>query len=481
MLNSLKLSNLPFLLIALICLALGLLAGAAVSFVNPAIAFAVLVGVVGAVILARDAQWGLYGVMAVVMLLPFAAVPLNLGFSPTFLDVLTLMLVGVWFVQMATGRRQGWATTALDLPLILFLALSFFSFILGLSYVGLTVNVLRHFSEIILAIALYFVVVNVLRERHQLERATRVLIILGFIAALSGIVLYVMPDSLAIRLLSSLRVFKYPVGDAVLRFIEDNPALPKRAISTSIDPNVLGGMLIMVTALTFPQLFAAQRLFRREFSALMLVTMGVCLLLTFSRGSLLGVAVAVVFIVFAWLSRKLPVLVAAIVTVVGAALLVLIGTGLLFALPFTQSYAQHLIEGLLGQDRATLMRFGEYKDALNLIARYPWFGIGFAGVPDIDLYIGVSSVYLLMAEEMGLVGLGAFIIIMLIFFVSGGLAYRGSRVSDPILLGTLAAVLGALVGGIFDHYFFNLDFPHSVTLFWMMVGMASTDIKQING
>jgi len=38
-------------------------------------------------------------------------------------------------------------------------------------------------------------------------------------------------------------------------------------------------------------------------------------------------------------------------------------------------------------------------------------GVGFVGTPDIDIYLGVSSLYLLIAEEMGLVGLGVFLAI----------------------------------------------------------------------
>jgi len=43
---------------------------------------------------------------------------------------------------------------------------------------------------------------------------------------------------------------------------------------------------------------------------------------------------------------------------------------------------------------------------------------------------------------------------------------------EPILLGLMMALLGAMVGGIVDHYFFNLDFPHSVSIFWLYVGLA---------
>ncbi len=54
------------------------------------------------------------------------------------------------------------------------------------------------------------------------------------------------------------------------------------------------------------------------------------------------------------------------------------------------------------------MRFGEYKDALILIERYPLFGVGFTGTPDLDIYLGVSMLYLIIAENMGIIGLALF-------------------------------------------------------------------------
>ena len=40
-------------------------------------------------------------------------------------------------------------------------------------------------------------------------------------------------------------------------------------------------------------------------------------------------------------------------------------------------------------------------------------------------------------------------------------------------LGLNAGVVGALVAGLFDHYFMNLQFPHTVALFWLFVGLAA--------
>jgi hypothetical protein len=43
---------------------------------------------------------------------------------------------------------------------------------------------------------------------------------------------------------------------------------------------------------------------------------------------------------------------------------------------------------------------------------------------------------------------------------------------ESILLGLFTALLAALFTGIFDHYFFNINFQHAVALFWLCVGLS---------
>jgi O-antigen ligase len=126
------------------------------------------------------------------------------------------------------------------------------------------------------------------------------------------------------------------------------------------------------------------------------------------------------------------------------------------------------------------MRLGEYKDALILISRHPWIGVGFVGTPEGSLYIGVSNVYLLIAEEMGLIGLAAFLVIVALFFRQVWLAWPQVRQCvglEAVFLGLAAAIVGILVGGLVDHYFFNLNFPHSVAVFWLYLGLAMVAIR----
>jgi hypothetical protein len=338
------------------------------------------------------------------------------------------------------------------------------AFVLGLSHAPLTSYSMRHFAELLLSISLVFLVANTVRDADRLRRVVRVFLLGAFAAAALGIGLYVVAsyvsEDLVISALSALGRFGYPTGPGVLQYIRQDPELPLRATSTSIDPNVLGNLLNLALGVGVPQLFARRPLIRRRYLVLMLGVIALCLVLTISRGALGGVGVALV-VLASLRYRKLWWFLLA------AAVMILI---------LAPGYVDHFIQGLQGEDLATQMRFGEYKDALILIGRYPFLGVGFSGSPDIDTYIGVSMVYLLIAEQMGLIGLTSFLVAMGVFFVrfwrTRAMAVSAPEL-EPIWWGLHMAVVGGLIGGVVDHYSFNLDFHYSVTLFWLVVGLAT--------
>nr|HID13052.1 polymerase [Anaerolineae bacterium] len=468
-----------------LCAALAAGVGYLLAEFGPLIAGAGLVALFLGLWMLHDIEVAYWTVIGVVCLLPFASFPFEIGFTPTFLDAALGALFLIWALQIATGAQQEFIGTPLGLPIAVFMLLAVGSFVFGLAHAPLTSYVLRHFAEILLSVALFFLVVNTVRDARRLRRIVRALILCAFAAAALGVALYIIADQvsdeLVIRALSALGRLGYPTGPGVLRYIRDDPQLPLRATSTSVDPNVLGSLLNLTLGIGVPQLFAQRPLIPRRYLVPMLGVMALCLGLTISRGSLVGVGGALA-VVATLRYRKLW-------------LLLLVALALLLLLPQTQDYVAHFVQGVRGEDLATRMRFGEYKDALILIGRYPWLGVGFAGSPDIDTYIGVANVYLLIAEEMGLVGLTGFLVVMGVFFARfwrtryyrtphyvGGLT-PGLAAADPELeplwWGLHASIVGALVGGIFDHYFFNLDFHHSVTLFWLVVGLATAATEMI--
>jgi O-antigen ligase len=457
-----------FVLLATIalCVAAGLIAGSYVAILSPIYAIAGVLAVVAALLMLHDVQWGLIATIVLICLLPFGALPFKIGFTPTFLDLALIAVYFVWIVRIAAGKTHQFVGTSLGLPILVFLLLACASFVAGLAHAYLDQYVLRHFAEILLSIALFFVVVNCVHTETELRRLVAVLIAAGFGAAFLGIILYSIPSTWSIRLLSALGRVGYPTGSGVLRYVEDNPDLALRAISTSTDPNVLGGLLILITTLTAAQLFARKPIFPRPIIAAMVLVDAACLYLTYSRGSMAGLVAGLGVLALAKYRRLIPAMILAVV--------------LLLLLPQAQDYVQHFIEGIQFQDLATLMRLGEYKDALALISRHPWLGVGFVGTPEGSLYIGVSNVYLLIAEEMGLIGLAAFLLIIGLFFRKVWLAWPQVRQQtglEAILLGLTASIVGILVGGLVDHYFFNLSFPHSVAVFWLYLGLAMVAVR----
>jgi len=454
------------LAVVVICALLATVAGFLLAEFGALVGFAALLALGFGLWMLRDVEVAYWGVIGTVCLLPFASLPFDIGFTPTFLDVALGALFLVWVLQIATGTQRKFVGTALGLPVAVFMLIAVGAFVFGLAHAPLTSYLLRHFVEVLLSVGLFFLVVNTVHDAERLRRIVHALVLCAFVAAVVGLALYLVAsfisDDLVVQALSALARLGYPAGPGVLRYIRDDPELPMRATSTSVDPNVLGSLLNMVLAVGVLQLFAPRPIIRRGYLVVVLGFLALCLGLTLSRGSILGLGVALTIVAALRYRRLWGWLIGALV--------------LLLVLPQTQTLVTHFVEGFQFEDLATQMRLGEYKDAFILIGRYPWLGVGFAGSPDIDTYIGVSNVYLLIAEQVGLIGLASFLVILAAFVVrflrNRSVAARDPEL-EPLWWGLHAGILGALVGGIFDHYFFNLDFHHSVTLFWLVIGLAT--------
>jgi hypothetical protein len=439
----------------------GGLTGLMLALAGPIITIGAVLGLLAALYVLTDISAALYGVIAVNALLPFGAMPFKIGLTPTLLDAALGAFVIVYLFQWMTGRRIRLQITPVHALVIIYGLWLILAFALGLRYAPPTPAKQRQFAETLLSISMVFILVDLLRDPASLRRLLLVFMGAMGVQAIVTIGLYVLPDDFTERLLVRLARIGYPDG-GVIRYIEDNPALAERAIGTWVDPNALGGVLAISASLIAPQLFAQKPVLRWRWPSLLLLG-AVCaaLFLTFSRASILGFACAVLFVGVMRYRRYIPVLIA--------------GGLLLLLLPQTQIFIERFTEAFTGADLATQMRLGEYSDSLRLISQYPIFGVGFTGTPGINLYTDVASMYLIMGNQIGLVGVGIFGLTMLVLFIYGLGAWRTARQNvdlDSIHLGLHAALLAALVDAVADHFFFRLDFQASVTLFWLVVALA---------
>jgi polysaccharide biosynthesis protein PslJ len=450
---------------SLFALSIGVLAAAT----SPLLPAAALVGLLTVGLIFWRPIVGIALFVAVVGLLPFGVIPLPIaGAQLTFVDS---VLIATFLAVLARVAFNGWhlPVGAPGVALIAFGAVAIAAFVAGGASAELQPELVRRFGKLLASLLFFIIARALLQDRpDRLAGLVRWLIYAGAVQGALGAALMALAPLTQQALLTRLQAIGYPT-DNILRYVpgpNDTYTDQLRAIGTSVDPNVFGGTIMLALALIVVQWASPRPVLPR----LVLVVLGLPtaagVLLSLSRASWLGL-VAALLLVGGLRYRRILVL-------------GLIGGLALLATPIGHDSVARLISGLSTADRATAFRVGEYANALTLLQRYPLLGIGFGLSPDIDVTAGVSSVYLLVAEQTGVLGLGIYLLALATTWCSGVRGLR--RMSDERLQGIraafCAALTGALVAGLLDHYFANQAFPHAVALFWLyaagLVSAATT-------
>jgi len=394
--------------------------------------------------------------VAIVGVLPFGVIPVSVGVQLTLVDAVLIATYSALILRGFTTRDFGGPGAVL----VAFSLVALAAFAAGAAATPTPPELVRRFAKLLAATLFFLVVRRLVVSQHLLQRVACWLMLAGAIQGAIGTGLMLLAPTTQLNLLSSLAPLGYPTTD-VLRYVpgpNDTYTTQLRAIGTSIDPNVFGGTLMLALLLSAVQLVCPRHVMPRAQLLLIAVPTLVGVVLSLSRASLVGLGAGLLVV---GLLRYRRILV-----------LGLLGLLVVLALPVGQDLVVRFVSGFSVADRATAFRVGEYANALTLIQRYPLLGIGFGASPDIDVTAGVSSVYLLVAEQTGLLGLALYVIAVLGVAVGG--IRRLRRTVEPRLDGLLAAfvaaVCGALVAGFLDHYFANQVFPHAVALFWLYAG-----------
>ena len=432
----------------------GLLAGWSAARHDPVILLVVtLAGPV--ILLAARSLWFLLAALVGAMtLLPFFVLPISVGgANPTLFEVLGFGLAGGYLAVLLIDRRERLMTRAPVAAWLVFGGYLVFVFVLG-SRFGASAELARLFLRFGLALGLFWVTLQLVRSRAEAGRLVGWIVSGAALAAALGLALYAGGAQFTYRVLIRLVPYGYP-DTRVVRWIEDNPANPMRLTGTGIDPNAFGGMLMLGFVLAVGLAFSRERPLPRGLLWAAIAVTGLGVLLTYSRGAWIGSALGAGIII--WFRAR------------WLAPLGLLGAAGALAAGLGSDFVARLEAGLRLRDEATRMRLDEYENALRIIREHPWFGIGFGDAPSPEFGVGVSSIYLLIAEQAGLVGLAAFLLVVGLIMARGWLAFR--RGGDDLVLTVGAALIAALTVGLVDHYFINIRFVHLVALFWILAGL----------
>lgn len=444
---------------ALLAVAGGLVVGWLLLNVGPAKTGGVLLGL-GGLALALRSLWLAYaGMLVVLCLLPFGVLPFSSSpLTPSLLELALLAGSGGYLIILLVDRRQ---LLRVGVPQALWVGLLG---VLGAALVlgagrGYTTATLHDFFKFVLALSAFFLTVQLVTRPRYAVWVVRGLLAGASLAACVGLALYAGGAGLTLRVLTRLVPYGYP-GGRIVRYIEDDPARPMRAVGTAVDPNSFGGLLMVGFMLAAGALLVGPRIAPRWLACGALGLNGAAMLLTYSRGAWVG-AFAGLLVLLWFLDRRWLVPLG----VLGVA-------GLAFGIG--SGFVERLWLGFTLQDPATRLRLQEYENAIAIIREHPWFGVGFGDAPSIELQVGVSSIYLTIAEQAGLVGLAVVLAtVCAVLWRPLSVAWQREQSPEerPLVVVVLAAFGAALVVGLVDHYFFNIRFAHMAALFWTLAGL----------
>ena len=381
-------------------------------------------------------------IVVLAMFVPFIIAPSFFGAAPPVISVLVTALVGVSMVAIVKGRRPAWRDRVLGLQAI-YLVLIIVATVLAWP-AARDVESLQTGLKLALAAAVPALVVMWVGQRELRRYAPVLIISAAAVQAVFAVGLHVAAET-GVEFLAALAPAGYP-SSSIQRFLPDQFTV--RATGLLVDPNVLGVTLAMAAPFVVVGATSSKRMLVLRTVVLVLVI--AALVLTLSRGAWIGAALALAVAIASTRPRLGPVF--------GLVAIVL----LLPAWP--GGPLASIRAAVLERDVSNALRLDEFREAVRVIGRYPWFGVGYGDAPDADVFIGVSNTWLWIAERAGIL---AAVSALAAVGVALARAVRLARV-DPLARASAASLVALLAASMVDQHL--ASFPHLVALGGALLG-----------
>jgi putative inorganic carbon (HCO3(-)) transporter len=389
------------------------------------------------------------------VLLGVAPILLFDAYVPKWAVAVALAAIPVLWLVRWLGLGSPVRPTPLDVPVLILLVMTvagvWASAVKPLSLPGL--------CTVVLGIGLYYGAVSTLTSARRLRRFVVLLLIAVPVLALVAL------------LGTQLAEGKFPLLAALYDRIP--AAITPFWRPAGLGPNSVAGGLVMLLPLSIGFALGARRWSLRIACALASLFAASVLVLTGSRGALVGLALAVVvmFIVWnRWFLLAVPVLVLG-----GLVALALLGP---------ERLAEFMLSGAATSAVASLeVRLEIWSRALAMIQDFPFTGVGLGMfeqtldllyplrivVPQTDIF-HPHNLFLSQAVTGGLPGLVGFLALILLLFIMAVRAIRQPRNSEgwPLALGLLGALVAFLAHGIFDN---PTSFIRAGAILWTLFGL----------
>lgn len=390
-------------------------------------------------------------------------------------NILVIIGLMLWKLKMVNKEEVKITRTPLNLPVLSFMAIC----TLSLLWSNSPMVSLLELPLFLAGPILYFIVVNNVRDKHQINRLLATLLIISSLFGIYGIFQYNGIDfSFWIRNIGRQQVFGV-FGNV----------------------NYFAEYLIVPLPLAISLFFACRNRTKRVLLLIGILAIGGSIILTFTRGSYLAIGLSSLFMFILYLvsqgkgfikeHKKIFILILALVVLVtflfalpnplnkpGTVISKIKGrisiARLINELSFGRRIAIWEFTGMIIKDHPILgSGLGTFKyNSLNYQAKffdqdehrrlYPY------GIAD-----KVHNEYLQLGAEIGILGLGLFLWLIISYFNYGIKLLK--RIKDKykqgIIIGLMGGIMAVLVDAIFG---FPLHLPATLVLFWLFIGLIAS-------
>ena len=375
-------------------------------------------------------------------------------FLPLSLDAATLFLgvgTALWVAKMIVLRKLLIKRTPFDEIIALLVILSAASIAVSPDRNFSFYNYYHLMGRYII---LYYLVINNLNSLQQVKRLVWSVMASALLVTIYGFYQY---------------VHGVDISNSQWVDGEQFPDLKVRIFSTLQNPNLLAGFLVAVMSLTVGQGLYTEKIESKLFLFVLFAVLGICLVLTYSRGAWLSIVV-VAAICGRFYNRKI--------------------LWLFLVIPVVALFCQDAVIGRIMSifnptDTSSTLRIALWESTIAMIADKPLLGIGWGAYwlvyPEYDFFLNnpaarivhAHNMYLHIAAEIGIPGLIAFLAIIYGHAKKAVdvLSQTNNRRVAGLMLGIVAAILGLAVNGFTDYIMFNVQMS---MLFWLFNAIIIT-------
>lgn len=464
-----------------IIIVLGAIAGLATTRLPIVILVGLVAGAALFALIYSNIQIGLMLFLAFNLTLPQAGPSLNLGMQMAVVgetrglhfnihEIVMIMVLVAWVIQAFLKKAEWRENSPLMIPVVLYLLTSVLACFVGLLHDAKPLLVIFRFTRTVFFAYIFFVFLNTLRKRKQLEQLVVVMLICVTLVAAFGLVQKVAgqgwSENVSARILKKIGYpaeVNYVAGEA-----GENQAY--RINSTFLHPNVLGAYLVLALPFFISLLWYYRRKWQRALLVVGLLTVLGCLFFTGSRAAWIAAGViAFLYGIFGFFDKRM---ILAFITVI-------LVVAVIFAMIKPPDFVKKRFVSLSAQ-QASKARVYQYKLAIDFFMQQPYFGVGMGmegqmlRVGDIrEMWAAVENVYLTYLVSHGLVGFVPFLLLFLVYWGMLMLARSDSKkdpfvryFSEAFILGIVGIAVAAMFGA------WLLFAIPMVTLFWAFLGMG---------